>query len=232
MIARKSLYFFAKEHTTIHAGIATSLILAASILSAPTRGESLDNHFPKIKANGGLTGLCIKSPNIDECRIAIGDWKPKEIEVIRSQSVQCTDTCPLDIYGFVRSYDGSRIVPQVSTKDYDGGSPSRGVEFRLFPVAIEILRYDGCAGCPLIKTSPRQVWARSGSDSIKLPLLGYGVFYLPRAFRRLALAKSMTGSGIEITIDLGKSKENRTLSGTAIQEYARMLTDLNYHQLP
>lgn len=213
--------------------IRTALLFAFGMQAATTaQASSLDEHFTKIKASGGLAALCINNPTIDECRIAIGDWKPQEIERVRSQSIQCTDACPLDTYGFVKSSDGSRTAPQVSTKDYDGASPSRGVEFRLFPVAIEILKYEGCSGCPLIKTSPRHAWARTNEGNIKLPLIGYGVFYLPRAFRRLSLASRTAGTEVEIIVDYGKSKEIRRISKTATKEYATMLMDLNYHLLP
>jgi hypothetical protein len=200
-------------------------------LSGATHASSLDDRFTELKSFGGMTGFCISNPNVDECRAGIGDWKPKELERIKSQSIQCTDTCPLDTYGFVYSSDGSRVFPQVATKDFDAGAPSRGVEFRLFPVAIEILKYDGCSGCPLIKTSPQGVRARTTTSPISLPLLGYGVFYLPREFRRLAIARASSGLGIEVMIDLGQSQERRSISPAAVREYAKMLTALNYHLL-
>lgn len=196
-----------------------------------SNASSLDMRFSELRHHGGMARFCVSNSSVDECRTAIGEWKPAELEAVISQSIQCTDTCPLDTFGFVYSSNGSRIFPQVATKDFDGGAPSRGIEFRLFPVAVEILKYDGCAGCPLIKASPRSVEVITSTGRIHLPLLGYGVFYLPRAFRSLALANAGTGLGIEAIVDLGKSKEKRTISTSAVKEYAKMLVALNYHLL-
>jgi hypothetical protein len=202
-----------------------------SQLAGASNASSLDTRFSELRHHGGMAHFCVSNPTVGECTIAIGEWKPVELETVMSQSVQCTDTCPLDTFGFVYSSNGSRVFPQVATKDFDGGAPSRGIEFRLFPVAVEILKYDGCAGCPLIKTSPQSVEVNTNAGKISLPLLGYGVFYLPRTFRSLALANAGSGLGIEIIVDLGKAKEKRTISPSAVKEYAKMLIALNYHLL-
>jgi len=213
--------------------IATSLAVLLGIqLTGTSNASSLDMRVYELRRYGGMARFCVSNPSVDECRIAIGEWKPVELETVMSQSVQCTDTCPLDTFGFVYSSNGSRVFPQVATKDFDGGAPSRGIEFRLFPVAVEILKYDGCAGCPLIKTSPQSVEVNTSTGKISLPLLGYGVFYLPKAFRSLAIANSGSGLGIETIVDIGKSKEKRTISPSAVKEYAKMLIALNYHLLP
>jgi len=213
--------------------VAGALALLLGIqLSSASQASSLDNRFTELKTLGGLTNFCISNPNVDECKIGIGDWKPVELEKIKSQSVQCIDRCPLDTYGFVHSSDGSRVFPQVATKDFDAGAPSRGVEFRLLPVAIEVLKYDGCSGCPLIKTSPQGVRARTGTREISLPLLGYGTFFLPREFRQLALSNASAGLGLDVLVDFGRSLERRSISPAAVQEYAKMLTALNYHLIP
>jgi len=207
-------------------------IVTSAYASSKARSSSLDDRIGEIKGYGGLAGFCISNPTVYECKTAIGEWKPQALERIKAQSIQCFDVCPLDTYGFVYSSQGSRSFPQVSTKDFDAGAPSRGVEFRLFPVAVEILKYEGCSGCPLIKTSPLAVQALTKAGNISLPPLGYGVFYLPSAFRRLALASSSAGIEVQMSIDFGKSKEIRTVSPVAVREYAKMLEALNYHIVP
>lgn len=194
--------------------------------------SSLDERITEVKGHGGLAGFCISNPTVYECKTAVGEWKPHALERIKSQSIQCIDVCPLDTFGFVYTPQGSRVFPQVFTKDFDASAPSRGVEFRFFPVAVEILKYEGCSGCPLVKRSPVAVQARTKNAQVDLQLLGYGVFYLSTAFRRLALASSSSETGIQMSIDFGKSKEIRNISPDAIREYAKMLEVLNYHILP
>ena len=63
----------------------------------------------------------------------------------------------------------------VVTKDFDGSSASRGVEFFMFPVALTTYKYDGCVGCSLIKRYPNRVdIVKKNMHLIQLPRLSRG----------------------------------------------------------
>ena len=206
-------------------------MLSIILGSQQSYAESLDLYYSNIKSAGSLREFCLANPIIDECKIAIGEWKPAQLEKVKTSSPQCFNTCPLDTFGFVRSADGAREFPRVSTKDFDGSSPSRGVEFDLYPVVLTALKYEGCTGCPLIKTSPLAASISKRDQVIELPLLGYGSFYLPTKARSLLAARGREGASVDIILDFGKNKEKRRISGLALREYAKMQLALNYHLL-
>jgi hypothetical protein len=203
-------------------------IMLCSIQSLSARAETLDNRYQEIRSSGGLKSFCLANPQVEECAVGIGEWKPAALEKVKISAPQCFDTCPLDLFGFAKSADGSKEFPRISTKDFDGISASRGVEFELYPVALTALRYEGCTGCPLIKTSPIAASMETGSSIVQLPLVGYGTFYLPRAARSLLLSKGITDSSAEITLIFAKDKEIRRVSSKALREYAKMMQALNY----
>ncbi len=200
-----------------------------SLFPLPGITDSLDLRYTELKTYGGLASFCVSNPKVDECMFAIGDWKPLQLEKIKNSSIQCIDVCPLDIFGFVRSSDGQREYASVATKDFDAGSPSRGVAFKLFPIAVEILKYEGCAGCPLIQTSPISAYLLISSGKVELPLIGYGVFYLPQAARKVMVANGLSELPGTVEIEFANSKEIRTLSGKSLSQYAKMTATLNYH---
>jgi len=209
-----------------------SVLLTAVILLSGEAGraneDSLDLRFQDLSKYGGLTNFCHANPAVVECKTGIGEWKPQELERIKASSIQCFDSCPADTYGFVRSADGKRDYPEINTKDFNGSSPSRGVEFRLYPLSIEILRYEGCTGCSLIKETPKEVYFKHQGIRTRLPMLGYGVFYVPRSARRLVLNAGHLKQPIEVDLVFVKNNEKRALSSESISEYKRMLTELNY----
>lgn len=209
--------------------------LAASALASPAPAiadvASLDTRFHELKNYGSLTGFCLSNPNVVECLIGIGEWKSDILDKIKSVSIQCFDSCPEDTYGFVRPTLGNRDHPEVRTKDFDGNAASRGVEFRLYPLAFEILKYEGCAGCSLVKETPKEVYISYRGLSVQLPMLGYGVFYVPRYARRLALSAAETKQGIDVKLVFINKYEHRALSVRSVSEYARMLQSLDYSKI-
>ena len=124
------------------------------LLINSVQAEGLDDAFHLIKQAGGLTQLCTSNPRIAECKFAIGKWKPQELERVKAMAPYCYEQCEYDQYGFVKSSSGGSEFPMVVTKDFDGSSASRGVEFFMFPVALTTYKYDGCVGCSLIKKIP------------------------------------------------------------------------------
>ena len=84
----------------------------------------------------------------------------------------------------MQTSNGQKEYPLVVTKDFDPSHPSKGIEFKLFPVAMNIHKYEGCAGCPHIKSFPisaRLVTLKN--EIVELPLIARGTFYLPKKFR-------------------------------------------------
>jgi len=181
------------------------------VQAARAGSDSLDLRFHEIKEYGSLTGFCNANPSVLECLFGIGDWKPEALERIKSASVQCFDSCPADTYGFVKSSHGKRDYPEVNTKDFDGSAPSRGVEFRLYPLSFQILKYE--------------------DKIIRLPMLGYGIFYVPRPARKLLLHAANTKQPVNLKLDFVKNSEDRVLSSAAVGEYARMIKELNYSEI-
>ena len=196
----------------------------------PINSESLDNHFEKIKSKGGLTSLCKSEPFIDECSKAIGEWKPKELERVKTRSLFCIENCQLDTFGFVQTSDGQREYPLVVTKDFDPSHPSKGIEFKIFPVAMNIHKYEGCSGCPHIKSFP--ISARlmtSKNEIVELPLIARGTFYLPKKFRDEALFCSKKDCELSVEADFVNNKVTKSISKKSVTAYSDMLKALNYH---
>ena len=132
----------------------------------------------------------------------------------------------------MKSSSTGNEYPQIVTKDFDGSSASRGVEFIIYPLALQTYKYKGCVGCSLIKTYPIRVSATtSGGEKIFLPRLARGTFYLPRSFRTYALQRSAQGKDIVMNLEFGDNSENRRISKKSISQYAEMLTQLKYQLL-
>ena len=218
---------FADFYKMLFANGVLGFLLLVSGTTASANG--LDDHYWEISKFGGLAGLCREKPQIQECAFGIGDWKPALLEKVKASSPFCIEDCGLDSFGFVQRSSGGREFPVVVTKDFDPSKPSKGINFSLFPVAIEIYKYTGCAGCPHIKKYPTSAVATLGVQRIDLPLLGRGVFYLPSSFRRYVL--NGLGDGRKIGIEIGEdeSKEIGFISDKAGAEYAKMLKALSYH---
>lgn len=209
----------------------TAPALAGELRSAElTEGkiDSLDNHYHTIKLYGSLTELCIAKPNIEECKVAIGRWKPDELERVKALSTFCYQQCEHDEYGFVKSSESGQEYPMVVTKDFDGSSASRGVEFFLYPVAITTYKYKGCSGCSLVKTYPRSVQIiKTGNQIIALPRLARGTFYMTTEARNYALKQPE----LKVRLSFDKDNEIRRISPKALSAYKLMLRSLYYDQI-
>ena len=209
-----------------------SLTILFFLLGAfePIKSDSLDNHFEKITSKGGLTALCESEPYIDECSKAIGEWKPKQLERVKTKSLFCIENCQLDTFGFVQTSNGQKEYPLVVTKDFDPSHPSKGIEFKLFPVAMNIHKYEGCAGCPHIKSFPisaRLVTLKN--EIVELPLIARGTFYLPKKFRDEAFICSRKDCELSVEADFVKKKVTKSISKKSVLAYSDMLKALNYH---
>ena len=218
---------FADFYKLLAATGSCSLLLLGSGTTVSANG--LDDHYWEISKFGGLAGLCREKPQIQECALGIGDWKPALLEKVKASSPFCIEDCGLDSFGFVQRSSGGREFPVVVTKDFDPSKPSKGINFSLFPVAIEVYKYTGCTGCPHIKKFPTSAVAILGAQRINLPLLGRGVFYLPSSFRRYLLKSLVDDRKVGIEIGEDESKEIGSISGKAASEYAKMLKALSYH---
>ena len=191
--------------------------------------NSLDDHYWEISKFGGLAGLCRKKPHIQECALGVGEWKPDLLEKVKANAPFCYVQCEHDQYGFVKSSSTDNEYPQIVTKDFDGSSASRGVEFIIYPLALQTYKYKGCAGCSLIKTYPTRVSTTTSSGAkIFLPRLARGTFYLPRPFRAYALERSAQGKEMVMNLEFGDSSENRRISKKSTSQYAEMLNQLRY----
>jgi hypothetical protein len=217
------------KSTAFNALISVGILLLPHVARADV--NSLDLRYQDIRLYGSLTGFCYANPNVSECRVGIGEWKPHALERIKASSIQCFERCPADTYGFVRSVHGQRDYPEIHTKDFDGSAPSRGVEFRLYPLSIEILRYEGCIGCSLIKETPKNVYLNNQGVTVTLPMLGYGTFYIPRPARKLFLNAAQNQQALQASLVFTKNSEQRMLSAASVAEYARMLKELKYSEL-
>ena len=209
-------------------------LLIGFLLLVPeiAKSESLDDNYHLIKKAGGLAALCSTHQDIEECSVGIGEWKPDLLAKVKANAPFCYVQCEHDQYGFVKSSSTGNEYPQIVTKDFDGSSASRGVEFVIYPLALQTYKYKGCVGCSLIKTYPIRVsTTTSGGAKIFLPRLARGTFYLPRSFRTYALQRSVQGKDIEMNLEFGDSSENRRISKKSISQYAEMLTQLKYHLL-
>ena len=209
-----------------------ALLALVAAFFGPASAESLDNNYHKIKSSGGLTKFCINNPRITECRTAIGRWKEDELERVKSRAPYCYEKCAYDQYGFVKSSAGGPEYPMVVTKDFDGSSASRGVEFELYPIAMTTYAYEGCVGCSLKKRHPNKVeLQKNGIYLIQLPRLSRGTFYLTTSARAHALASAKSGDDIIVKLSFNDDVETRRISNKALLAYSMMLQDLRYDQI-
>lgn len=201
----------------------------APVVGQTTRSASLDHKVVELKEARSLAALCAQEPQIKECQFAVGEWKPEELERAKMEAPTCFDQCMLDVFGFYKDPDTSREIPAVRTKDFDGAAPSRGFEVTFYPVAIKLLRYEGCAGCALIYQYPTKVTARINGQSFALPIVSRGGYYVPSGLRRAILASPSS----QLTFDARTTEGQFTvnISSKALKAYAEMLQLLKYDQV-
>ena len=193
------------------------------------RSVSLDQRVVELKEARSLSALCQQEPQIKECRFAIGEWKPAELERVKLEAPACFDQCMLDVFGFYKDPDTSREIPAVRTKDFDGAAPSRGFEVTFYPVAMRLLRYEGCAGCALIYQYPTKVTALINGQSYNMPILARGGYYVPSGLRRAVLASPSSALVLDARTTEGQFKVN--ISAKALNAYAEMLRLLQYDKV-
>ena len=199
------------------------------LLISSVQAEGLDDAFHLIKQAGGLTQLCTSNPRINECKYAIGKWKPHELERVKAMAPYCYEQCEYDQYGFVKSSSGGAEFPMVVTKDFDGSSASRGVEFFMYPVALTTYKYDGCVGCSLTKRYPNRVDIVQGNrHSIQLPRLSRGTFYMTSEAREYAMRSASSSEDMVMRLSFNEDIETRRISKKALAAYSLMLTSLKY----
>ena len=199
------------------------------MIGQTARSVSLDQKVVELKEARSLAALCSQEPQIKECLFAIGEWKPEELERAKMEAPTCFDQCMLDVFGFYKDPETSREIPAVRTKDFDGAAPSRGFEVTFYPVAIRLLRYEGCAGCALIYQYPTKVTARINGQSFVLPNIARGGFYVPSGLRRAILASSSSPLTFDARTTFGQFTVN--ISAKALSAYAEMLRLLNYDKV-
>lgn len=214
--------------------IAIAITLFAVLAPASGRAQglqstSLDYRITALKEARSLAALCAQEPQIKECIFAIGEWKPGELERVKLEVLSCFDQCMLDVFGFYKDPETLREVPAVRTKDFDAAAPSRGFEATFYPVALRLIRYEGCAGCPLIYQYPLKVIARVGGQSFNLPILARGGYYVPSGMRRVIVNSPMSPLALLATTSEGQFTVN--ISSKTVSEYARMLRLLQYDQV-
>lgn len=210
----------------------SSVLLTSSFAFADT--NILDNYLPELKTEGSLLGFCEKYVDVLECRIGIGEWKPRQLESIKMNSLICFDKCPLDRFGFYRNSETGRDIPAVRTKDFDGSAPSRGHEVIFYPVAVKVYRYEGCSGCELTYTYPINLEANYNGRIFELPRLARGGYYIPLTLRNL-IAENSTGKLVlkSRTTKVfkgsgGKKSEDVRISSKTMSELAKMLNTLQF----
>ena len=201
----------------------------APVNGQTTRSVSLDQKIVDLKEARSLAALCAQEPQIKECQFAIGEWKPEELERAKMEAPTCFDQCMLDVFGFYKDPDTSREIPAVRTKDFDGAAPSRGFDVTFYPVALRLLRYEGCAGCALIYQYPTKVTARINGQSFDLPIIARGGYYVPSGLRRVILASSASPLTFDARTTEGQFTVN--ISAKALNAYAEMLRLLNYDKV-
>jgi len=203
------------------------------LLISSVQAEGLDDAFHLIKQAGGLTQLCTSNPRINECKYAIGKWKPQELERVKAMAPYCYEQCEYDQYGFVKSSSGGSEFPMVVTKDFDGSSASRGVEFFMYPVALTTYKYDGCVGCSLVKRYPNRVDIVKGNRRfIQLPRLSRGTFYMTTEAREYAMRSSRSSEDMVMRLSFNEEIETRRISEKALTAYSLMLKSLKYDLVP
>lgn len=201
----------------------------APVAGQTARSVSLDQKVVELKEARSLAALCAQEPQIKECQFAVGEWKPEELERAKMEAPTCFDQCMLDVFGFYKDPDTSREIPAVRTKDFDGAAPSRGFEVTFYPVAIRLLRYEGCAGCALIYQYPTKVTARINGQSFALPVIARGGYYIPSGLRRAIMASSSSPLTFDARTTEGQFTVN--ISAKALSAYAEMLRLLNYDKV-
>jgi hypothetical protein len=180
------------------------------VFGQSTRSVSLDQRVVELKEARSLAALCQQEPQVKECQFAVGE-------------------CMLDVFGFYKDPDTSREIPAVRTKDFDGAAPSRGFEVTFYPVAMRLLRYEGCAGCALIYQYPTKVTARINGQSYNMPILARGGYYVPSGLRRAILASPSSALVLDARTTEGQFKVN--ISAKALNAYAEMLRLLQYDKV-
>ncbi len=127
----------------MHKGFALPPIVLALLVPRQVYGQSkasLDEHLIELKTAGSLATLCRQQPTIRECQVAIGEWKPAQLEQAKLQAPICSDHCDVDVFGFYRDPESRHDIPAVRTKDFDGAAPSRGFEVTPHPIAQVVLQ--------------------------------------------------------------------------------------------
>ena len=215
-------------------GIFTCMTLATLLTNTdyqangkPLLPVSLDEKISELKEAGSLSKLCsLEGNKIRECEIAIGEWKPRDLENAKSYAATCFDQCMLDVFGFYRDTNSGRDIPAVRTKDFDGTAPSRGFEATFYPVALKVFRYEGCAGCELIYQYPTKLIAEYGGKSYEMPILARGGYYIPSGLRK-AIAND-PGKELTLKATISEGEHNVNISNKTVKEYSRLLTVLKY----
>lgn len=211
---------------------AVALSTGLTLASAPAQSFqaiSLDDRILELKQAGSLAALCAQEPQVKECRFAIGDWNPDELERAKLAVPTCFDQCMLDVFGFYKDSETLREIPAVRTKDFDAAAPSRGFEITFYPVALRLFRYEGCAGCALVYQYPTRLTAQMSGQSFSLPILARGGYYVPSGLRRLIINSPMSPLSFRATTSEGEFTVN--ISSKAVSEYAKMLRLLKYDQV-
>jgi hypothetical protein len=188
--------------------------------------ETLDNFLVELRRERSLTSLCKKDLKILECQKAIGGWKPEKFERVKLEVPSCFDQCMLDAFGFYRDSQSGKDIPAVRTKDFDASAPSRGFEATLFPVAVKIFRYEGCAGCALTYQYPTKLVAEHGKNTFNLPLLTRGGYYLPSTLRKSILKDP--SKELQFRAKTTEGEFIMEISEKSISEYTKMLKLLEY----
>ena len=205
------------------------LLLGSAVKAQGFRSTSLDQNIIALKEARSLAALCVRDPQIRECRYAIGEWKPEELERAKLEVPICFDQCMLDVFGFYKDPDTSREIPAIRTKDFDGSAPSRGFEAVFYPVALRLFRYEGCAGCALIYQYPTKVTAQINGQSYGLPILARGGYYIPSGLRRAIINTPSSLLTLRATTSEGDFMVN--ISTKVVSEYAKMLRLLQYDKV-
>ena len=215
--------------TLIAATTAAALLAGAAAQGQSFKATSLDQNIIRLKEARSLAALCGKEPEIKECRYAIGEWKPEELERAKLEVPICFDQCMLDVFGFYKDPDTSREIPAVRTKDFDASAPSRGFEAVFYPVALRLFRYEGCAGCALINQYPTKVTAKVNGLSYGLPILTRGGYYMPGGLRRAIINAPTSPLTLQATTSEGDFTVN--ISSKVVSEYTKMLRLLQYDKV-
>lgn len=209
--------------------VSLSMFLALSsggVAIAVPQPRSLDNYVGELKAARSLANLCQQIPSIKECKVVIGDWTPEALERAKMEAPICYDQCMLDVFGFYKDPETLREIPAVRTKDFDASAPSRGFEITFYPVALNLVSYEGCAGCSLIFQYPIKLIAKFGGNLYPLPMVSRGGFYIPSSLRQAILSGPALPLVFQATTSEGQFDVN--ISSKALAGYVKMLHTLRY----